>query len=286
MFVKFATNGLVLGDYRDGSRLLPVLLKDASIDRFNLANFGSLPVFTPNGLVVPIEQVLDSLSGEYRYGVLKRYQRELTLRAQCDPLLGANAAEAYRQVYDAVWPEMQRQLPEGYSMKVFGEQESQAESNAALAANMPLTLFLIFTTLLLLFRNYSEPLIILMMIPLIFIGVVAGLAVSGKMLDFFALLGLLGLVGMNIKNAVVLVEQIGVELATGLEPREAVIRATESRIIPVVLASGTTILGMLPLLSDAMFGSMAAVIMGGLFVATFLTILVLPVTYCAVRRIK
>lgn len=286
MFVKFATNGLVLGDYRDGSRLLPVLLKDASIDRFNLANFGSLPVFTPNGLVVPIEQVLDSLSGEYRYGVLKRYQRELTLRAQCDPLQGANAAEAYRQVYDAVWPEMQRQLPEGYSMKVFGEQESQAESNAALAANMPLTLFLIFTTLLLLFRNYSEPLIILMMIPLIFIGVVAGLAVSGKMLDFFALLGLLGLVGMNIKNAVVLVEQIGVELATGLEPREAVIRATESRIIPVVLASGTTILGMLPLLSDAMFGSMAAVIMGGLFVATFLTILVLPVTYCAVRRIK
>ncbi len=285
-YTKFATNGLTLGTYREGDTFLPVLLKDAAIDRFNLANFGSLPVFTPDGTVVSMEQVIDSIQTSYRFGVLKRYQRQLTLRAQCDPLLGANAAEAYTQVYDAVWPVMQEQLPAGYSMKVFGEQESQAESNAALAANMPLTLFLIFTTLLLLFGNYSEPVVILLMVPLIFIGVVAGLALSGKMLDFFALLGLLGLVGMNIKNAVVLVDQIGAEMAVAVSPLDAVVRATRSRIIPVVMASGTTILGMLPLLSDAMFGSMAAVIMGGLFVATFLTILVLPVTYCAVKRIK
>lgn len=106
-------------------------------------------------------------------------------------------------------------LPEGYSMKVFGEQESQQESNSALAEYMPLTMVLIFIVLLLLFRNYREPVIILLMIPLIFIGVVLGLAVTGKVFNFFSLLGLLGLVGMNIKNAVVLVEQIGVLRAEG-----------------------------------------------------------------------
>ena len=111
-------------------------------------------------------------------------------------------------------------LPEGYSMKVFGEQESQQESNEALAEYMPLTLVLILIVLLLLFRNYREPVVILLMIPLIFIGVVLGLAVTGKVFNFFSLLGLLGLVGMNIKNAVVLVEQIGVLRAAGKDPYE------------------------------------------------------------------
>ena len=102
------------------------------------------------------------------------------------------------------------------------------------------------------------------MVPLIFIGVVLGLLVLGRMFDFFALLGLLGLVGMNIKNAIVLVDQVGIETNDGLPPLEALLQATKSRIVPVVMASGTTILGMLPLLFDAMFGGMAACIMGGI----------------------
>ena len=121
--------------------------------------------------------------------------------------------------------------------------------------------------------------------PLIFIGVVAGLVVTGKQFDFFAMLGLLGLVGMNIKNAIVLVDQIGVETSSGKSPYEAVTIATRSRIVPVMMASGTTILGMLPLLFDSMFGGMAATIMGGLLVASLLTLLVLPVTYCIFFRI-
>ncbi|MEF9949648.1 MAG: efflux RND transporter permease subunit, partial [Mucinivorans sp.] len=144
----------------------------------------------------------------------------------------------------------------------------------------------IFVTLLLLFRTYRKPIVILLMIPLIFIGVVMGLAISGKSLDFFATLGVLGLVGMNIKNAVVLVDQIHIEKNKGIPYLDAVIVATRSRIVPVVMASGTTILGMLPLLPDALFGGMAAVIMGGLLVATFLTIVVLPVTFCLIMRIK
>ena len=163
-------------------------------------------------------------------------------------------------------------------MKVFGEQQSQEDSNAALAEGMPLTLLLIFATLLLLFRSYKKPVVILLMIPLIFIGVVLGLAVTGKVFNFFSLLGLLGLVGMNIK--------IGVLRAAGKDPYEALTSATRSRIVPVAMASGTTILGMLPLLFDSMFGAMAATIMGGLLVATLLTVCVLPVVYALFYNIR
>ena len=191
---------------------------------------------------------------------------------------------AFTRIQKALEEEMK--LPQGYRMKVFGEAESQTESNAAIAANLPLTFMLMFIVLLFLFRTYRKPVIILLMVPLIFIGVVFGLAVTGKMLDFFALLGVLGLIGMNIKNAIVLVDQIGIEEEKGLPRLEAVIEATKSRIIPVCMASGTTILGMLPLLFDAMFGGMAACIMGGLLVASLLTIFVLPVTYCLLFKVK
>jgi multidrug efflux pump subunit AcrB len=171
-------------------------------------------------------------------------------------------------------------------MKVFGEEESQEESNRALADKMPLTALLILTVLLLLFGNYRDPVIILSMLPLIFIGVVLGLTVTGKIFNFFALLGLLGLIGMNIKNSVVLVDRIGQLRRSGLEPYEALTEATRSRVTPVVMASGTTILGMLPLLFDSLFGAMAATIMGGLLVATLLVIFVLPVVYALFYRIK
>ena len=147
-------------------------------------------------------------------------------------------------------------------------------------------LLVFFIVLLLLFRNYREPVVILLMIPLIFIGVVLGLAVTGKVFNFFSLLGLLGLVGMNIKNAVVLVGQVGVLRSEGKDAYEALTAATRSRIVPVAMASGTTILGMLPLLFDSMFGAMAATIMGGLLVATLLTVCVLPVVYAIFYNIR
>ena len=127
---------------------------------------------------------------------------------------------------------------------------------------------------------------VLLLAPLLFIGVVAGLLVTGRTFNFFALLGLIGLAGMYVKNAVVLVEQIGVLRAAGKDPYEALTSATRSRIVPVAMASGTTILGMLPLLFDSMFGGMAATIMGGLLVASALTLFVLPVAYCAIHKIK
>ncbi len=282
--ITIATQGYRLGEYREGDQFMPILLKDENIDTYNLTNLQALPIFTPAGKVYSIEQATDGFRFEYRVGVVKRYNRQRVMKAQCDPGRGVNTMQLYATLRDSVLRGVV--LPEGYSMKVFGEQESQQESNSALARYMPLTMVLIFIVLLLLFRNYREPTVILLMIPLIFIGVVLGLAVTGKVFNFFSLLGLLGLVGMNIKNAVVLVEQIGVLRSEGKGAYEALTAATRSRIVPVAMASGTTILGMLPLLFDSMFGAMAATIMGGLLVATLLTVCVLPVVYAIFYNIR
>ena len=282
--ITIATQGYRLGEYREGDQFMPILLKDENIDTYNLTNLQALPIFTPAGKVYSIEQATDGFRFEYRVGVVKRDNRQRVMKAQCDPGRGVNTMQLYATLRDSVLRGVV--LPEGYSMKVFGEQESQQESNSALARYMPLTMVLIFIVLLLLFRNYREPAVILLMIPLIFIGVVLGLAVTGKVFNFFSLLGLLGLVGMNIKNAVVLVEQIGVLRSEGKGAYEALTAATRSRIVPVAMASGTTILGMLPLLFDSMFGAMAATIMGGLLVATLLTVCVLPVVYAIFYNIR
>ena len=283
--ITIATSGYRLGEYRKGDQFMPILLKDENIDHYNLTNLQALPVFSAGGNVYSVEQAVDSFRFGFDRGVIKRYNRQRVMKAQCDPVPGVNAKRLFTELYDSVRRNVA--LPEGYEFKVFGEQETQAESNAALGENMPLTLLLIFAVLLLLFGTYREPAVILLMIPLIFIGVVLGLAVFGKSFNFFSLLGLLGLVGMNIKNAVILVDRIEAERSTGgTDDIGALKRAVRSRVVPVTVASGTTILGMLPLLFDSMFGGMSATIMGGLLVATFLTIFVLPVTYVLFHGIK
>lgn len=282
--IQIATSGMTLGEYREKDLIMPILLKGSDVDTFKLNNLRTLPVFSSKGITTPLEQVVSDFGFSYRFANVRNYNRQRLMMAQCDPVRGYNAIAAF----NTVWKTMQEEItvPEGYTMKFFGEQESQEDSNRALAANLPLTFFLIFVTLLFLFKTYRKPVIILLMVPLIFIGVVFGLLVLGKQFDFFAILGLLGLIGMNIKNAIVLVDQIGIESKAGKAPLDAVVSATISRIVPVAMASGTTILGMFPLLFDAMFGGMAATIMGGLLVASLLTIFILPVTYCTVLKIK
>lgn len=283
--IQIGTNGMTLGEFRQGDQVLPILLKGNSVaDSFRINDLRTLPVFGNGPETISLEQVVSEFDFRYRFSNVKDYNRQLVMMAQCDPRRGVNAIAAFNQIWSQVQKEIK--IPEGYTLKYFGEQESQVESNEALAKNLPLTFFLMFTTLLLLFKTYRKPTVILLMLPLIFIGIVLGLLLLGKSFDFFAILGLLGLIGMNIKNAIVLVDQIDIENQSGLDPRKAVIKATISRIVPVAMASGTTILGMLPLLFDAMFGGMAATIMGGLLVASALTLFVLPVAYCAIHRIK
>ena len=281
--LSIATQGLRLGAFRQKDQLLPILLKDESSNNFNLEDIANIPVFSNGGEVLPLSQVTDSIKYSYNYYEIRRTNRSRIMLAQAEPKRGQNAKAAFLQLYEEV---QKLPVPEGYTLVFKGSEESQAETNAALGAQMPMTAILILATLIFLFKSYKKPFLILLMIPLIMIGVVLGLVVMGKMFDFFCMLGLLGLVGMNIKNAIVLVDQIHTEKKEGKSPYRAVIDATKSRIVPVTMASGTTILGMLPLLPDAMFGGMAATIMGGLFVATFLTILVLPVTFCVLFGIK
>ena len=283
--LRSATNGVPLGEYREGDVFMPILLKDADKDSISLNDIKTLPVYSAKGRSVKVEQVIDDFSLDYEFNVVRRFNREPCMLMQCEPKRGANTMAAFSHL----WKEVQEkiQVPEGYKMTYFGEQSEQDKGNKAIAANIPLMFGLIYVTLLFLFpKYYRKPVLIMAMLPLIFIGVVLGLLVFGKSLDFFAMLGLLGLIGMNIKNAIVLVDEIGLQLNAGLSPVNAVIEATKTRIVPVTMASGTTILGMLPLLGDAMFAGMGATIMGGLFVSTILTIFVLPVTYCVFFKIK
>ena len=282
--LRAATNGVPLGAYREGDMTMPILMKVADIDNISLDDVRTLPV-TGSRSGITVEQVVEDFKLEYEYNIIKRVNRQRTMMMQCEPARDVNAIAAFNLIYKNVKEGVK--LPEGYTMNYYGDQETQAESNEAIGSQLPLTFILIFIVLLFLFpHHYRRTVVILSMLPLIFIGVVWGLILTGKSLDFFSLLGMLGLIGMNIKNAIVLVDQIKFNIEAKLEPMMAVIDATKTRIVPVTMASGTTILGMLPLLPDTMFGGMAATIMGGLLMATCLTIFILPVAYCIFFNIK
>ncbi|MBR5811497.1 MAG: efflux RND transporter permease subunit [Alistipes sp.] len=283
-WITLATEGLPMTQYRRGDEFIPVLLKDDNIDNYNLSSLSSIPIFSQSGKVYPIEQASSRFDFDFLSSVVKRYNRQRVMKAQCDPIDGANATRLYNEILMAAQARVD--LPEGYTMKVFGEQESQQESNRALGEKMPLAIVLIFVVLLMLFGNYRDSLIILLMTPMIFVGVVAGLFVTGNSFDFFSLLGMIGLVGMNIKNAVILVSSINQLREMGADPYEAVVEAARSRLLPVCMASGTTILALIPLLFDSLFAGMASTIMGGLLVATLLTMVLLPVVYAIFYNIK
>ncbi|MBO5656503.1 MAG: efflux RND transporter permease subunit, partial [Rikenellaceae bacterium] len=277
-YMTLATSGYTLGRFRDGDRYVPIVLKDEMSDDHNLANMRSIPVFSRSGKVYPLEQTVARFDFGYEFATRHRYNSAPVMMACCDPAQGVNTVALYEALHRKITEQIV--LPEGYSLRIFGQQEGQTESNTALSRQLPIALILIWIVLLLLFGDYRRPAVVLMTVPLIIIGLVVGLLVAGRAFDFFSLLGLLGLVGMNIKNGVILVDSVGRDADYG-----RLVEVTRRRVLPVCLASGTTVLGMLPLAFDAMFGSMAVGIMGGLIVATALTILVLPALYAIWFRI-
>ncbi len=278
-YMTIATTGYTLGHFREGDRYIPILLRDESSDEASLANLRSIPIFSRSGRVYPLEQTVSRFDFGYEFHTINRHNRRRVMMAQCDPAQGVGTVELFGELKRTI--EREITLPAGYSVELFGEQEGQAESTSALARQIPLTAVLIFVVLLLLFGDYRRPIVVLLTVPLVVAGAVAGLAVTGKPFDFFSLLGLIGLVGMNIKNGVVLVDSVGY----GAD-YNALVSATRSRVLPVALASGTTVLGVLPLAFDAMFGSMAVTIMGGLVGATLLTLFVLPAIYAICLKTK
>lgn len=282
--LEISTSGLPVATYREGDLAMPILLRSEPLADNALSALSTMPVFSRSGRSYSIEQATAGFDFGFRPSVIRRINSERVMKAQCDPQRGVNTIALLTELKQQVASDVT--LPEGYRMELFGEEESREESNAALVGKLPIALILIFITLLLLFGNLRDPMVVLVTLPLIFIGVVLGLGVTGKMFDFFSLLGLLGLIGMNVKNAVILVSRIRELREDGYEAHRAVVVAATDRFIPVVAASLTTILGMLPLLADSMFGSMAATIMGGLLVATMLVLIVLPVVYSLFYRIK
>ena len=282
--LEISTSGLPIATYREGDLSMPILLRSEPLPDNSLSALSTLPIFSRSGRSFSLEQATSGFDFGFVPSVIKRVNAERVMKAQCDPVRGVNAIALLGELKREV--EAKVSIPDGYSMRLFGEEESREESNAALVGQLPTALVLIFIVLLLLFGNLRDPLVVLVTVPLIFIGVVLGLGITDKMFDFFSLLGLLGLVGMNVKNAVILLSRIRELRADDYEPIHAVVEAATDRFIPVVVASFTTILGMIPLLADSMFGSMAATIMGGLFVATLMVLVVLPVFYSLFYRIK
>ena len=282
--IQRVTDGQQIGTYREDDWVLPIVLKDVNRDNYDYSNFGSIPIMNANGSIVALEQVTDELALGWEAMNIRKYDRELSIVAQCElePGIGNKEAEAKLMPLIEAIP-----LPPGYTLWWDGIYEDQTDSTNAIMANMLLTVIIIVSILMFLFGDFRKTLIVMLMVPLVMIGVSFSFLASGLMFGFFAILGLLGLVGMVIKNAIVLFDQAEEEMKTnGKSKYQSIIIAARSRTIPVAMAAGTTILGMLPLIPDPMFGGMAVTIMGGLFVATILTIIVLPSFYAIFFNLK
>ena len=232
----------------------------------------------------PVKEISDSISFEWKDPVAYRYNGQRAVIVQCNNAYGFTAEDTRLALEKKINERIE--FPDGYSMKWLGEYKASTDSNKYLFRSLPIAVIFMFAVLVFLFRDFKKPLIIFLCLPLAYIGIVMGIFVSGKPFSFVAVVGALGLIGMMIKNGVVLIDEITAQIKTGVEPVEALLSASSSRLRPVMMASGTTILGMIPLISDAMFGPMAVAIMGGLLVGTIITLMIIPVFYALFFNIK
>ena len=232
---------------------------------------------------VPVTQATNGFKIEWHEPVVNRVNGQRAMKAQCEPVPGVSA-ECARMAIKAQVEAIE--LPSGYELEWEGEHRASTQSTKYLFKNFPLAIILMIAILILLFRDYRKPLIIILCLPLLFIGVVFGMLLSGKVFGFVAIVGILGLIGMIIKNGVILMDEISLQLSTGSDPMEALLDSSSNRFRPVMMASLTTILGMIPLLGDDLFGSLAVTIMGGLLVGTLVTLLFIPILYAIFFKIK
>ena len=231
----------------------------------------------------PLQQVSKDIRLDWEPPVIPRYNGERSQRIQCSPVSGVETEKAWRAVSAKI---KKIHLPEGYTLKWQGEKSASEKSMKYLFLNFPLSIILMIAILIMLFKDYKKPMIILCCLPFIIVGVVIVMLITEKVFNFVAIVGTLGLMGMLIKNGIVLMDEIALQIKQGAEPVSALINSSQSRLRPVMMASLTTILGMLPLLPDAMFGSLAASIMGGLLFSTLITLLFIPVLYALFFHIK
>ena len=284
--LKANTDGVVLGSYLEGTESLPIVLRAPKKDRENPDSIGNSWMWCERlGASVPFAQVIDGTRSASEENHLARRDRLPCLTVKCNPGDDETADEALARLMPKV-EEVVRRLPAGYRAEWGGEYENSSKANAAIAGKL-IPIFAIMALIVLaLFNSIRQTLVIFMTLPLIIVGVVAGLLSFGQPFGFMALLGFLSLVGMQVKNAIVLMDEINARLAAGDTPYEAVVSAGVSRVRPVANSALTTVLGMLPLIADAFYAAMAVTIMFGLAFATVLTMIVVPVNYVLLFRVR
>lgn len=274
--LQYINEGRTAGVYREGDRQIPIVLRNAHEEEPSLSDV--LVYSESGGMFVPIDQVTDGFLFETQNTIIRRIDRENVITVGADIPRGFTAASVQAEVQSAIEA---MEIPEGYRLEWGGEYESSADAQASLAGQLPLSLIIMVLISILLFNGLKQPLIIWLLVPMSVNGVSLGLLGVGLPFTFTALLGLLSLSGMLIKNGIVLVEEI--DLTRKADPAmplsDAIALASSSRLRPVILAAATTILGMIPLLTDAFFQSMAVTIMGGLAFASILTLIAAPVLY-------
>ena len=276
-------DGQQVGLFKDGIRLLPIIMIPPASERDDVAAIRDIFVYSPVlKTTVPIGQVVSDFKVEWADAKIKKRNRIYTITPSCDPAQGLATA-----LFNRLKPQIDNMdLPPGYFLEWGGEFEDARDANAAISSSLPAGFLAMIIVVILLFGKVRQPLIIWLTVPLAVIGVTAGLLSMNVAFGFMGLLGALSLVGLLIKNAIVLIDEIDTQIDDGKERHSAILDSSVSRMRPVMMAASTTILGMAPLLSDVFFLDMAVVIMFGLGFASVLTLIVVPVLYAIFFNIK
>ncbi|MEM1244172.1 MAG: efflux RND transporter permease subunit [Pseudomonadota bacterium] len=281
--IQMTFSGKAVGVYRESDKLLPILSIAPPSERMDVDNIKNVQIWSPAAnKMIPLRQVINNFTTTWEDAIVQRRNRIRTITAKATQKSG-NASVVLARIkpkIDAI------ALPPGYTREWGGEYEDSQDAQKALFKNIPVTIVLMSLILVMLFNAVRQPLIIILTVPLAIIGVSFGLLATGQSFGFMALLGFLSLSGMLIKNSIVLIDEIDMEIAKGTEKYQAILAASISRLRPVAMAAVTTVLGMIPLLFDAFFIAMAVTIMAGLTFATILTLIFVPVLYSIMFRIK
>lgn len=274
--LQFAFEGTSVGTYRDGNRLLPIYLRASEQERGDINNMRDIQVRSPVlGRTVPVSQVVSRYETTWENAVIRGRNRLQTITVSCNP-----TGELTDPLFERLQPLIETlELPPGYVLEWGGEYEDSANAQAGLGQSLPMGFLLMIITSIFLFGKLRQPAIIWLTVPLAIVGITAGLLTTGGSFDFMSILGALSLVGLLIKNAIVLIEEIDQQIETGKDQYEAILDSAVSRMRPVMLAATTTILGLIPLLADVFFRNMSVTIMAGLGFASILTLILVPTLY-------
>jgi multidrug efflux pump subunit AcrB len=270
-------SGAPVTTIRDGIEKVGVVARAVPSERLDLARVGDLTITSRNGVAVPLQQIA-RIEYSHEEPIIWRRNRDMAITVRGDVVDGVQAPDVTNQI----WPKLQQirdQLEPAYRIEAGGAFEESAKGNASIFVLFPLMVIVMLTLLMIQLQSFSRLLLVFLTAPLGIVGASLGLNVAGQPFGFVALLGLIALAGMIMRNAVILVDQIESDVAHGLTRKEAIVEATVRRARPVVLTALAAILAMIPLSRSAFWGPMAITIMGGLFVATFLTLLYLPGLY-------